>query len=278
LRARRLAALVWAVVPTAIALAAPPSSAAGSAEEPKRSSDARPGSARANAAAVPRRQRARPPARLWSLYPAGDTRIQTAPALQTTARPTTPPPQARTPRPSQPRATRGISAKEPAAPGLDERPWLLGAGVGIALGLGLLVLLALLVAGLRARPSTRSRASTSRALKVPPPAPAKPAPRVASDAPPAWQPAPARAAAAPPPPEPSPAGENGDGRRPTYLVLLPAANGYSLIQSEGDAPAPGTVLAGDALRVQGRFVVSRVGPSPLPLDPRRCAYLERSDA
>jgi hypothetical protein len=38
------------------------------------------------------------------------------------------------------------------------------------------------------------------------------------------------------------------------------------------------VLDGDELSVDGRFVVTRVGPSPLPLDPRRCAYLERSDA
>jgi hypothetical protein len=296
-RARRLGALVCAVFPVAVvALAAPPTAPAGSAEEPKRAPDARPGSARAGAGAPARRPRARPAAGLWSLYPAGAARLETSrPRRSTRALP------ARPARPQSP-DTRArpqdaaVSAKQPAAPGVEERPWLLGAGVGIGLGFGLLVLLLLLLAGLRTRPVARSPArrpdpsprrdrgrptapSPSAAARpaAPParaPAPPKPPPATPPrSAPPRAQP---REAA--PPSDATPASANGDGRAATHLVLFPAPSGYGLVQHDGEAPTPGTVLDGDELSVDGRFVVTRVGPSPLPLDPRRCAYLERSDA
>lgn len=53
----------------------------------------------------------------------------------------------------------------------------------------------------------------------------------------------------------------------THLLLFPTTDGYVLAERSGEAPGAGTA-------VDGRFAVTRVGPSPLPLDRRRCAYLE----
>jgi hypothetical protein len=50
-----------------------------------------------------------------------------------------------------------------------------------------------------------------------------------------------------------------------HLVFIPTAEGYLLSEAAGRAPAVGTAIAAG--------VVSRVGPSPLPGDARRCAYL-----
>jgi hypothetical protein len=55
-----------------------------------------------------------------------------------------------------------------------------------------------------------------------------------------------------------------------YLVFVPAPGGYALHAVEGEAPAPG-----DRVAVDGRErIVAKLGPSPLPGDERRCAYLE----
>jgi hypothetical protein len=72
----------------------------------------------------------------------------------------------------------------------------------------------------------------------------------------------------PPPPERGP-----PARR--HLALVPTDDGYTLVELEGDPPRVGTRLSGSDLSVRGRFTVSKVGPSPLPADDRRCAYLER---
>lgn len=53
----------------------------------------------------------------------------------------------------------------------------------------------------------------------------------------------------------------------THLLLFPTSDGYVLAERSGEAPGAGAA-------VDGRFAVTRVGPSPLPLDRRRCAYLE----
>jgi hypothetical protein len=66
-------------------------------------------------------------------------------------------------------------------------------------------------------------------------------------------------------PEPS---RNGWSRAATHLVFVPSGAGYSMVEADGEAPGVGT-------SVQGRFTVSKVGPSPLPADSRRCVYLER---
>ncbi len=77
-----------------------------------------------------------------------------------------------------------------------------------------------------------------------------------------------------PPPEREPVQEPEPERAPasTHLVFAWTPSGYSLHTAEGDAPAPGTRLA-----IAGtEHRVARLGPSPLPGDPRRCAYLDPS--
>jgi hypothetical protein len=88
-------------------------------------------------------------------------------------------------------------------------------------------------------------------------------------------------------PEPRPAPLGQPERRPAprseeavvasrHLVFVPADGGYTLVEVEGDPPGVGSWLNGSDFRLGGRFKVSKVGPSPLPADSRRCVYLERS--
>lgn len=56
----------------------------------------------------------------------------------------------------------------------------------------------------------------------------------------------------------------------TYLVFAPTREGYGLRVAEGDVPAPGARIRVDHID----RVVAKLGPSPLPGDDRRCAYLE----
>ena len=59
-----------------------------------------------------------------------------------------------------------------------------------------------------------------------------------------------------------------------YLAFVPNDTGYGLRELDGPVPAIGaSVLVPDG---DDDLVVSRVGRSPLPLDRRRCVYLERS--
>lgn len=58
-----------------------------------------------------------------------------------------------------------------------------------------------------------------------------------------------------------------------HVLFAPASDGYRLLRREGAAPACGSELALDG----GRFRVLRQGPSPLPGDLRRCAFLEREE-
>ena len=55
-----------------------------------------------------------------------------------------------------------------------------------------------------------------------------------------------------------------------HLLFVWKASGYELRERDGDAPTPGTQLEED----EGRYVVSKLGPSPLPGDDRVCAYLQ----
>ena len=59
----------------------------------------------------------------------------------------------------------------------------------------------------------------------------------------------------------------------TAHLLFAAGDRYRLADREGPAPEPGTVIELDTQR----FVVRRLGASPLPGDPRRCAYVEPVD-
>ena len=58
-----------------------------------------------------------------------------------------------------------------------------------------------------------------------------------------------------------------------HVLLVPAPDGYRLLEREGAPPARGDLLDVD----NDRFSVLRLGPSPLPADRRRCAYLQREE-
>jgi hypothetical protein len=61
--------------------------------------------------------------------------------------------------------------------------------------------------------------------------------------------------------------ENGGGRR-GYLLFVWSPAGYKVRELEGEPPQVGREIEDD-----GRtLVVTKVGPSPYPSDPRLCAY------
>ena len=55
-----------------------------------------------------------------------------------------------------------------------------------------------------------------------------------------------------------------------YLLFVSKSTGYELRERDGELPAVGSVLEEN----EGRMMVTRIGPSPLPGDERRCAYLQ----
>ena len=57
-----------------------------------------------------------------------------------------------------------------------------------------------------------------------------------------------------------------------FLVFVWKPSGYELRESDGDAPAVGAELEWDGQRLR----VTKVAPSPLPGDKRRCVYLARA--
>lgn len=61
-----------------------------------------------------------------------------------------------------------------------------------------------------------------------------------------------------------------NGQRPTHLRFVWTANGYELREREGNAPGVGEEVEEGAERLR----VTKVAPSPLPGDLRRCAYLQ----
>ncbi len=58
-----------------------------------------------------------------------------------------------------------------------------------------------------------------------------------------------------------------------FIAFVPNGSGYSLRELNGFVPVVGEPVP--LLEADGHFVVTRIGRSPLPSDPRRCAYLER---
>jgi hypothetical protein len=56
----------------------------------------------------------------------------------------------------------------------------------------------------------------------------------------------------------------------SYLVFVWRPTGYELRERDGEVPSVGSVVDEE----EGRMLVTRVGPSPLPGDDRRCAYLQ----
>jgi hypothetical protein len=55
-----------------------------------------------------------------------------------------------------------------------------------------------------------------------------------------------------------------------HLLFVWKPSGYELREADGEAPAVGTFVEVDDLEEQ----VIKIGPSPLPNDPRPCAYLQ----
>ncbi len=55
-----------------------------------------------------------------------------------------------------------------------------------------------------------------------------------------------------------------------YLLFVSKSTGYELHERDGELPSIGSVLDEE----EGRMLVTRIGPSPLPGDDRRCAYLQ----
>jgi hypothetical protein len=69
-----------------------------------------------------------------------------------------------------------------------------------------------------------------------------------------------------------PIGESGSSE---YVLFVPSAAGYVLIERDGDPPVrTATVELSD---LPGRFEVVKLAQSPLPDDQRRCAHLHRID-
>jgi hypothetical protein len=54
-----------------------------------------------------------------------------------------------------------------------------------------------------------------------------------------------------------------------HLLFVWKTSGYELVEQDGEAPA-----VGSAVELEGQqFLVTKLGPSPLPGDKRACAYL-----
>jgi len=58
-----------------------------------------------------------------------------------------------------------------------------------------------------------------------------------------------------------------------WVALVSSPDGYRLLQRDGPPPDRGAVIE----LAEGPLVVLRLGPSPLPGDRRRCAFVERKE-
>jgi len=56
----------------------------------------------------------------------------------------------------------------------------------------------------------------------------------------------------------------------SYLLFVSKPTGYELRERDGDPPAIGEQIDDEGVR----GIVSKVAPSPLPGDRRRCVYLQ----
>jgi hypothetical protein len=55
-----------------------------------------------------------------------------------------------------------------------------------------------------------------------------------------------------------------------YLLFIWKPSGYELRERDGDLPAVGSEIEADDATLR----VTKIAPSPLPNDPRPCAYLQ----
>ena len=60
----------------------------------------------------------------------------------------------------------------------------------------------------------------------------------------------------------------------TYLLFVWKPSGYELHEREGDPPSVGEQVEAD----ETLMTVTKIAPSPLPGDRRRCAYLQPVDS
>jgi hypothetical protein len=56
----------------------------------------------------------------------------------------------------------------------------------------------------------------------------------------------------------------------SYLLFVWKPSGYELREEQGEPPAVGSEVDGG----DGKLRVTKIAPSPLPNDPRPCAYLQ----
>jgi hypothetical protein len=61
-----------------------------------------------------------------------------------------------------------------------------------------------------------------------------------------------------------------NGKPQTHLRFVWTTNGYELRERDGEVPSVGQQVDED----DARLFVTKVAPSPLPGDLRRCAYLQ----
>ena len=64
-----------------------------------------------------------------------------------------------------------------------------------------------------------------------------------------------------------------DGGAHTHVLFIWRSTGYQLLSRDGPVPEAGAEISLSD-HGGGRYLVCKVGPSPLPGDPRRCAFLE----
>jgi hypothetical protein len=64
--------------------------------------------------------------------------------------------------------------------------------------------------------------------------------------------------------------EDGQPQQPTHLRVVWTTNVYELRERDGEVPSVGAEVEED----EQRLYVTKVAPSPLPGDLRRCAYLQ----
>lgn len=57
-----------------------------------------------------------------------------------------------------------------------------------------------------------------------------------------------------------------------YLLFVSKPTGYELRERDGELPRVGSELKEE----DGRMFVSKIAPSPIPGDDRRCVYLQGS--
>jgi hypothetical protein len=62
--------------------------------------------------------------------------------------------------------------------------------------------------------------------------------------------------------------ENGGRDHSGYLLFVWSPSGWTLRERDGEAPPPGAIVEDGEQQLR----VSKLGPSPLPGDRRRCAY------